>query len=432
MAESNGNHRSMKPNQSQTRDSFGSRRQKPNRPRGTGALIVRTERSGRQTYYGKWYAADGQQVRRKLGPKRPRGSREGLTEAQASRLLQRMISDTKPLPRQGERRTFAEVAEAHLKRLENQGLKRSTLRGYESLMRAHLLPYFGARSVERIGEPDIAGLDRELRNKGMKPQSRRNVLGLLGAAIRTAIKHGWATSNPVSGYEKPRKPRSEPDELRFLTLEELEAVLRAMPDDELGRVERALVVTAAMTGMRRGELLGLRWKDVDWTAHKVRVVRTFVGGRADTPKSEQSKRDVPMADRVAAELQRLWEVTPFQADEDPVFAHPRGTGVPLDGTAASKRFQAALKRAGVRHLRFHDLRHTFGTMMARDPRVSMRTLQGWLGHADPATTAIYAHFAPNALHAEWIQDAFTSTDPADPSGLRIGSSSGGAFVVTWL
>jgi integrase len=324
-----------------------------------------------------------------------------------------MISETSTTVSRGQRRSFAEAAEAHLIALENQGLKRSTLRGYRSLLEAHLLQGFGPRPADKIGESDVAALDRTLRDRGLKPQSRRNVLGLLGAILETARKRGWTTRNPVSDYEKPRKPRSEVEELRFLTLEELEAALRAATADELGRLERALILTAAMTGMRRGELLGLRWKDIDWDAHKIRVVRTYVGGRADTPKSRLSRRDVPLADRVAAELQRLWELTPFQADEDPVFAHPRGTGLPLDGSAVSKRFQLLLRRAGVRRIRFHDLRHTFGTMMARDPRVSMRTLQGWLGHADPATTAIYAHFAPNELHAEWIQDAFVSASP-DP------------------
>jgi len=331
-----------------------------------------------------------------------------------------MMEEASVLVSSAERRTFEEVAEAHLSRLENQGLKRSTLRGYRSLLHAHLLPMFGRRPADRIAEADVAALDRGLREAGLQAQSRRNVLGLLGAILESAKKRGWTAVNPVADYEKPRKPRSEVEELRFLTLEELEAVVRAMPDDELSCVERVLVLTAAMTGMRRGELLGMRWKDVDWTAKKIRVVRTFVGGRVDTPKSESSRRDVPLADRVATEMQRLWELTPYQADEDPVFAHPRGTGLPLDGSAVSKRFQLALARAGVRRVRFHDLRHTFGTMMARDPRVSMRTLQGWLGHADPATTAIYAHFAPNQLHAEWIQEAF-SPPPADP---EIGAARG--------
>jgi integrase len=63
-------------------------------------------------------------------------------------------------------------------------------------------------------------------------------------------------------------------------------------------------------------------------------------------------------------------------------------------------------------VRFHDLRHTFGTMMAANPNVSMRTLQGWLGHSEPATTAIYAHFAPSAHEADWIEEVFAG--PAVP------------------
>jgi integrase len=115
---------------------------------------------------------------------------------------------------------------------------------------------------------------------------------------------------------------------------------------------------------------------------------------------------VPLAGRVAGELQRLYDASPFKGDDDPVFTHPNGTGLPLDGSAASKAFKRALKRAGVRSVRFHDLRHTFGTMMAANPNVSMRTLQGWLGHSDPATTAIYAHFAPSAHEADWVDEVF--------------------------
>jgi integrase len=389
--------------------------QKPNRRRhGTGGIVVRDG-----VYYGKWRTRDGRQVMRRLGPARPRGTRDGLTKTQAEAELRRLMS-SEPHIRVAHtgRKTMADLAEVHLALKERMGLKRSTIRGYRSLIQAHLVSFFGSRALDRITESNIAQFDRYLQQSGLKPQTRRNVLGFTGAMFETAKKRRWVSTNPVAEYEKPRRPRSEADELRFLSLEELEAVVRAMPDDPEGRVERALVLTAAMTGMRRGELLGLRWKDVDWPARKIRVVRTFVGGRPDTPKSERSRRDVPMADRVATELQRLWGVTPYQDDEDPVFAHPRGTGLPLDGSAVSKRFQLALKRAGVRRVRFHDLRHTFGTMMARDPRVSMRTLQGWLGHADPSTTAIYAHFAPNELHAGWIQEAFAPPSSPEPNPLE--------------
>jgi integrase len=381
------------------------RLQEPNRRRrGTGSIIVRGG-----IYYGKWRGTHGRQVMRRLGPVRPRGTRDGLTQTQAEAELRRVMAEVQPSVAREQRRTLAEVAEFHLVARENAGLKRSTARGYRSVIEAHLVPVFGDRAVDRITATDIADFDRRLRENNLRPQTRRNILGLLVAILATAKKQGWLTENPASDYEKPRNSRSENDvELRFLTLEEVEAVLRAVPRDEFGRVIGTLILAAAMTGMRRGELLGLRWKDVDWTARKIRVARTYVGGREDTPKSESSRRAVPLANRVAIELQRLYDVSPSNGDEDPVFTHPRGTGLPLDGSAVSKAFKRALKRAGVRTVRFHDLRHTFGTMMAANPNVSMRTLQGWLGHSDPGTTAIYAHFAPSAHEADWVDEVFAA------------------------
>lgn len=350
---------------------------------------------------------------RRLGPVRPRGTRDGLTQTQAEVELRRVMGETQPSVPRHERKTLAEVAEAHLAAKDNAGLKRSTARGYRSVVEAHLIPFFGDQRVDRITEAMIAGFDKRLREQGLKSQTRRNILGLLVAMLATAKKQGWVSDNPASDYEKPRKGRSETDlELRYLTLEEVEAVLRAMPDNEVGRIEGVLILAAAMTGMRRGELLGLRWKDVDWTARKIRVVRTYIGGKEDTPKSDSSRRAVPLANRLAGALQRLFEVSPFKADEDPVFTHPNGTGLPLDGSAVSKAFKRALNGAAVRPVRFHDLRHTFGTMMAANPNVSMRTLQGWLGHSDPATTAIYAHFAPSAHEADWIDEVFAGSAAA--------------------
>jgi len=379
------------------------RLQQPNRRRrGTGSIVVR-----KGVYYGKWRVADGKQVMRRLGPVRPRGTRDGLTQTQAEAELRRVMGEPQKSLAPDDRKTLAEVAEAHLAAKENAGLKRSTARGYRSVIEAHLIPFFGDRRVDRITEAMIAAFDKHLRDQGLKPQTRRNILGLLGAMLATAKKKGWVSENPASELEKPRKGRSDTDvELRYLTLEEVEAVLRAIPDDRLGRVEGVLILAAAMTGMRRGELLGLRWKDVDWTARKIRIVRTYVGGKEDTPKSDSSRRAVPLANRLAAELERLSEASPYHADDDPVFTHPSGTGVPLDGSAVSKAFKRALRRAGVRSVRFHDLRHTFGTMMAGNPRVSMWTLQAWLGHSDPATTAIYAHFAPSEHEAEWVEEVF--------------------------
>jgi integrase len=192
-------------------------------------------------------------------------------------------------------------------------------------------------------------------------------------------------------------------------MEEVEAVLRSVPDDELGRVERVLHLAAVMTGMRRGELLGLRWGDIDWAAKRIRVRRNYVRGEFGPPKSRRSSRSVPLTERLAAELQRLYDASPFQADEDLVFAHPhsRKKGTPLDGSKVLKRFKAALRRADVRDVRFHDLRHTFGTRMAA-AGIPMRTLQEWMGRRDFATTLVYADHSPSEREAEWVEEAFAS------------------------
>jgi integrase len=114
---------------------------------------------------------------------------------------------------------------------------------------------------------------------------------------------------------------------------------------------------------------------------------------------------VPLADRVAAELEALSKASPFTTDDDLVFAHPH-LGGPLDRSKVRKRFRAAVRAAGVRDVRFHDLRHTFGTRMAA-AGVPMRTLQEWMGHRDAATTAIYADYSPDdRRERDLVQRAF--------------------------
>lgn len=161
-----------------------------------------------------------------------------------------------------------------------------------------------------------------------------------------------------------------------------------------------------MTGLRKGELLALRWQDVDWPAGRVRVRRNYVRGEFGTPKSRRSTRSVPMADEVAGELDRLYKLSLRQGDGDLVFAHPL-TGGPLPKANVTRRMRAALKAADLDSShRSHDLRHTFGTRMAA-AGVPMRTLQEWMGHKDLATTQIYADYAPSNLEAELIATAFS-------------------------
>jgi integrase len=215
---------------------------------------------------------------------------------------------------------------------------------------------------------------------------------------------GWCTGNPVKLAERPTI-RTTQTRIQFLTQDELEQVLSApYPDDAYGRIEPALYLTAAMTGLRQGELLGLRWRDVDFEARKVRVVSPYVRGEFGDPKSAGSGRSVPMAARVASALAELHSRTPYPRQRDLVFCHP-DSGKPLDRSKLVRRFKQALDRADVHRITFHELRHTFGTRMAA-AGTPMRTLQHWMGHSDSKTTQIYAHYQPSAQESDAVDRAF--------------------------
>ena len=117
---------------------------------------------------------------------------------------------------------------------------------------------------------------------------------------------------------------------------------------------------------------------------------------------------MPTTDRLAGELDRWSRRTVYSGDADVVFAHPQ-TGSPIDRTKVTRRFQEACRTAGVRAIRFHDLRHTFATRLAASGQ-PMRTIQKFLGHADSKTTQIYAHYAPSEREVEMINRAFTPDD----------------------
>jgi integrase len=112
-----------------------------------------------------------------------------------------------------------------------------------------------------------------------------------------------------------------------------------------------------------------------------------------------------MADRLAGELERHFQRSRYQADDDLALCHP-DTGGPYDPSKMRKRFKAALREAEVRLVRFHDLRHSYGTAMAA-AGVPMRTLQEWMGHRDIQTTMIYADYSPDPSQgAAWAEAAF--------------------------
>ncbi|MGC1799899.1 MAG: tyrosine-type recombinase/integrase, partial [Solirubrobacterales bacterium] len=369
---------------------------------GTGALYVRRDARGRATWYAKWRVG-GRQVKRRIGAVRQTGTREGLTRAQAERELRRKIESTVPTISAGERRTVEEAGEQLVAHLSTLGRKPSTLNTYRSLLRAHLSPGLGELTLGRVEPVHVERLVASMRHGGAGAKLTSNALTLLFQVFEFGRRKGWCERNPVKQVDRPEVEQHQ--DIRFLTIEEVEALLGAVSDEEvLGPTDRALYMTAAMTGLRQGELLALRWRDVDWPAARLRVRQNYVRGHWGTPKSRRGSRSVPMVDRVAGELERHFQRSAFQADDELVFPHPH-TGEVLDHSALVRRYKKALSAAGVREVRFNDLRHTFGTQMAA-AGVPLRTLQEWMGHRDFKTTLIYADYAPAAHETEMAERAF--------------------------
>lgn len=397
---------------------------------GTGHLY---EKSG--SYYGRWRALDGRQLNRKVGRVRSMGERDGLTHGQAEREFRRMQEEENHTPRPvhgAETPSVQDVADSLRELLELRGRRKSYRENCEYMQRVHISPFMGERKITDVQRGDIEALTRALLKRGLAPKSVRNILGFLHGVFEHAIDERLIRENPVRRAEKPgRKRKGANPDLQFLSVSELEAVIRAIPDEEvirkpaptrkgrrgpapppspdvLGPVLRVVILAAAMTGLRQSELLGLRWRDIDWQTQRIRARNAYVRGEHSSyGKSELStRRSVPLATRLAGELDGWSKRTPYNSEDDLVFAHPR-KGTPLDGSKVTKRFKQACVDANVKPIRFHDLRHTFATRLAASG-VPMRTLQEFLGHADSKTTQIYAHYAPSEHEVQLVDAAFVS------------------------
>ena len=223
------------------------------------------------------------------------------------------------------RRTVADAGGALLEHLEAIGRAKSHRETVESHLRVHIVPAIGRVAVDRLEEEHITRMVAGLRRAGKAPKTIRNILSTLHSVYDLAIRRRWCASNPCRFIDAPVAQQDA--DIRYLTRRDLETLLsEGVADDEWGSLERALYLTAAMTGLRQGELIGLRWRDIDWLGPRIRVRQAFVRGEFKAPKSRRGVRSVPMAMRVARELERHSQASLFTDDDDLVFANPATGG----------------------------------------------------------------------------------------------------------
>ncbi len=350
-------------------------------------------------------------MQKKLGPawtERGRPPAGFFTKRLAEDWLRDTLADARRGTLPGSVRTgatFSDAAAEWLRYVTNdRDVKPSTLRDYQSVAE-RLVKEFGELPVEDLTANRIEAWRARFgaeRSRPLTNRTRNKSLTILGGIMERARKVYGLPSNPVRDVEKLRE-RYDATRFDFYSPEEVWAVVRAAASEQDG----AIFLTAAFTGLRRGELIALRWRDVDFERTAIRVSGSFANGKLTTPKSGHG-RVVPMVPEVGAALSRLSQRGWGDGDDELVF--PGELGMYLDGSALRRRFVAASSRARLRPIRFHDLRHTFGTLAVRGAE-SIVELQAWLGHAEVRTTMRYTHYREQQDAAARLARAFQTDSP---------------------
>jgi integrase len=344
----------------------------------------------------------------------------GTNEHDAYRMLHKKIEeiDTGTFNSTNSTETFKAFSERWLK--GKVGLKEATRTSYEGILENHLLPYFEKARISEVRRKNIQDFTKQKTDEGkLSPKSIHNILRVLHQILEDAQVEGLIVRNPYLKIEKPKRENPEVDYLRTweipIFLKACEEVGRG--DEKVTQIKRkkdgtpkkkrerlnhyALFYTDIFTGMRRGELLAVRWSDVDWINRKIHVRRSLYKGGFQTPKSEYSRRAIDMGplliqilkehrarqNRVRLEAGEAWK------DNDLIFCQRDGT--PLDPDNLYHRdFQSILEKAELRSIRIHDLRHTYAALMISAGH-NLKYIQNQMGHSSiKVTMDLYGHLMP--------------------------------------
>ena len=277
-------------------------------------------------------------------------------------------------------------------------VKQRTFENYEGVVRKHLIPALGRIKLKALSPAHVQEFYRFKIDSGLSAGSVRNIHATLHKALKQAVRWGLIPRNVT---EATTAPRSIKKEMQPLTPDHARILLDAARGDRF----EALYVLAITTGLRRGELLGLRWQDVDlkrgYLQVRQQLIRTKKGLSFTTPKGSKS-RSVKLTQRAVeslkshrkCQLEDKLRLVGLWQDTDLVFTTRRGT--PFHPDSLTKRsFEPLMKRAGLPPIRLHDLRHTFATILlakGTHPKV----VQEMLGHASISQTIdTYSHVLPD-------------------------------------
>jgi integrase len=346
------------------------------------------------TRYGViWRDASGVQHWKAAGPRRKDADRLRI---EIERKL--VLGDLHEEPSE----TFGTYVEAFLERHAARAQHSTVQRYRETLPR--LATINGVR-LDALTVPMIDDLVVAIAKK--TPRQSELGLRLIKMVIRDARRRGLRVTDAVLEVRPINRP---PKERRFLTWSEVEHLAALTPEPY-----NCLVLLTALTGLRQGEMFGLRWSSVDLDAKTVLVARTQVNGTAGRTKTASGMRTVALSQRAVSLLEAHRRMTACDASQL-VWTSPRGEPLRKDNFMA-RVYRPAVKRAGLTPLRFHDLRHTYAALMIA-VNAHVKLLQHQMGHASVTITLnLYGHLYPEMTGPVMdALDALTTTKtPAPPA-----------------
>lgn len=255
--------------------------------------------------------------------------------------------------------------------------KYSEVMNKESVLRAHLNPFFGQKNIDKIGNLDIESYKAKKLHSGQSNKSVNNHLIVLNKCFNTAQEWGVIQNTP-----KIKLLKVQPQKFDFLSSEECQLLL-----DNCDGLLKEMVLFALKTGLRFGELIALEWSDIDFRNNLATIQKSIVRGHLGSPKSNKI-RYVPLLSGV------LDAIEPRSKEKGFVFC--KDDGKPLGPMLCLRWLHLACQRAGLRKIGWHTLRHTFASHLAQNG-ISIVIIKELLGHADIKTTMRYSHLTSLAI-----------------------------------
>lgn len=341
-----------------------------------GSIIKTENKNGSITYYIKYRDPSGKQIKKAIGP-RKRDAEHVLTET--ARKLHRgeyqKPSDV----------YFSELSKKWLKLKRH--VRPKTFEAYKSHIDLRLNPAFGNIKIRQIKQEIIEEFMSELNSSSLSPSTRKRTLTILKSILRKAVEWGYLSRNPAEFVKSPKQTKVE---MSFIGPKGIGKLIKITDD-----WHRALILTACYTGMRAGELLGLKWEDIDFEENKISVKRTLQQKKFYEPKSPSSKRIIIVPPIVIESLRQHKVLQSLLAGEcELIFTNQKGK--PINYRNFLMRvFKKALKEAGIKEIRFHDLRHSYAAALISSGE-NIKFIQKQLGHSSiKQTLDVYGHLLGN-------------------------------------